>query len=286
MHLLPSLLLGCAVDAELLTVRVGGAERAYWLHVPADLPAGAPVVLAFHGGGSPSRHPGRGMPRFTDLSALADERGFVAVYPEAEEKNWNDGRGMTEADDLAYFDAVLAEVLADTGADPDRVFVTGISNGGFFSDRLACDRADVLAGAAIVAATEARGLPCAPARPIPVLFVPGTDDPLVPFEGGPVASDRGFCRSVADTVADWRVREGCAEAPVTTRWDDTVDDGTTVTEEVACPGTPSEVRLLTVEGGGHTWPGGSQYLPRFVVGRVSEEFDASRVIVDFFLERG
>lgn len=283
--MLPITLLTACTALDWHRLDVAGDARGYWMHVPADLPPGAPVVLLFHGGASPSPHPGRTMSRYSGLSELADERGFVAVYPEALDKNWNDGRGVADADDLAYFDAVVADVLGLTGADPDRVFTAGVSNGGFFSDRLACERADVLAGAAIVIATEAEGLACAPARPIPVLFVPGTEDPLVPWEGGRVAEDRGVCRSVPDTVADWRTRNGCDEPPAVTRWPDRVDDGTRVVEERSCAGAPAEVRLLTVEGGGHSLPGAPRYLPASLVGRVSQEFDGTEEIVRWFLDR-
>ncbi|MCA9489991.1 MAG: hypothetical protein KC621_08710 [Myxococcales bacterium] len=107
----------------------------------------------------------------------------------------------------------------------------------------------------------------------------------MPYEGGEVASDRGTALSAADTIEGWRTRQGCEEAPTTTDWPDAVDDGTTVHEERSCADTAEEVRLLEVRGGGHTWPGGSQYLPRFVIGRVSEELDASEEIVEWFLDR-
>ena len=284
--MLLSLLFACGADADLVELTVDGVGRSYYVHVPAALAPGAPVIFAFHGGGTHRDHQGRTMPRFTGFDAVADDRGFVVVYPNSLGGNWNDGRDMGTADDLAFFDAMRADVLDRTGADPDRMFSTGISNGGFFSDRLACERAEVLAGVAIVAATEAEGLACAPARPVPVMLVPGTDDPLVPYGGGGVdGGKRGFCRSADDTFADWLARNGCAEAVTETDWKDTRDDHTSVRERSGCRGRAEEVRMLTIEGGGHTWPGGRQYLPRFVVGRVSHELSATEEIADFFLDR-
>ncbi|MCB9689520.1 MAG: dienelactone hydrolase family protein [Alphaproteobacteria bacterium] len=278
-------LMACSVDAELVELDVDGVERSYYLHVPEGLPAGAPVILAFHGGGGKGDHTGRTMVRFTGLNELADERGFVAVYPSSLGGNWNDGRGVSSSDDLAYADALLDDVLARTGADPERVFTTGMSNGGFFSMALACQRADRLAGAAAVGSTQSADLACDPVRHLPVMLIAGTEDPLVPYGGGEVASDRGTALSAEATIEGWRERQGCAEEPATSDWPDAVDDGTSVHEERSCAGTPEEVRLLEVRGGGHTWPGGSQYLPRLIIGRVSEELDATDEIVGWFLDR-
>lgn len=277
------LLVACAVDADLVELEVGDEARSYWLHVPEGLAPGAPVVLAFHGGGGHGDHTGRTMPRFTGLNTLADERGFVVVYPNSLGGNWNDGRGMSDSHDLAYVDALLDDVLARTGADAERVITTGISNGAFFSMALACQRADRFAAAIAIAGAQSADLGCAPSRPVPVMLIVGTDDPLVPFEGGEVAKDRGTTLGAEETAAAWRAHDGCDEQPTANDWPDRVDDGTTVHEEVACAGTDREVRLLRIDGGGHTWPGRSQYLPRFLVGEVSEEFDASELLVDWAL---
>lgn len=276
--------LAACLPAERVQIEVDGVSRSYYLHVPEALPAGAPVVFAFHGG-SPlhSDDAGRSMVRFTGFAELADAEGFVAVFPNASDGNWNDGRGVTDTDDVGFVDAVLDDVLARTGADAERVYATGISNGGFFAQRLACDRADRFAAVATVAATFPTELTCAPSGPVRVLFVPGTEDPLVPHEGGEVAFDRGSCTSVTDAVVGWNARNGCTAAPVVERWPDAApDDGTTVEASTWCAGTAGEIRLLDVVGGGHTWPGGPQYLPASLVGTVSQEFDATEVIWAWF----
>ncbi len=279
MNTLLHVLLACTPGTDRQTLEVGGERRHYLIHVPEGLRGGAPVVLAFHGGNGNARQ----SPRTTNLNAFADERGFVAVYPDALDGNWNDGRGVGEAEDLAFVEALIDEVVAATGADPERVYATGISNGGFFSMALACQLADRIAGAGAVAATQAADLGCEPSRPVPVTVIAGTEDPLVPYEGGQVMEDRGLARAAQDTFDGWLGLNGCAEEPVRSDWSDHADDGTTVHEQRACAGTTAEVRLLEVRGGGHTWPGGSQYLPKFVIGRVSREFDATDLLVDGFL---
>lgn len=263
---------GCGAKRELVRLEVGGEARSYWVHRPEELAEPAPVMLMFHGGGGSADRKGRRVAGLVGFDEVADREGFVVVYPNAVDGNWNDERGPSEHDDVAYVDAVLASL--GTTVDPGRIHVAGISNGGFFAQRLACERSERFASVAAVAATFPAELVCDPAVPVPILFVPGTDDPVVPYAGGEISGHRGVVRSLDEAVAGWVSRNGCTGDPVRTDWPDTVDDGTTIHEARWCPGE-REVRVLEVEGGGHTWPGGRQYAPRFLIGTVSRELDAS-----------
>ena len=275
MGLVALALSGCAAKRELVPLEVGGESRSYWIHRPEGLAEPAPVMLMFHGGGGSADRKGKSVAGVVGFDDVADREGFVVVYPNAVDGNWNDTREPSEHDDVAYVDAVLASL--GTTVDPARIHVAGISNGGFFAQRLACERSERFASVAAVAATFPVGLACDPAVPVPILFVPGTDDPVVPYAGGEIPGGRGQVTSVDEAVAGWVSRNGCTDAPVRTDWPDTADDGTTVHEERWCAGE-GEVRLLAIEGGGHTWPGGRQYAPRFLIGRVSRELDASEEI--------
>src|SRR3970040_1470534 len=124
------------------TMRFGGLERTYLLHVPGGFPQGRPAGLVFvlHGGGGT----GRNMERMTRFSELADREGFIAVYPDAVERNWNDGRDapniraqQENVDDVGFIGALIALLTREFGIDPRRVHSTGISNGAFMSQRLA-----------------------------------------------------------------------------------------------------------------------------------------------------
>lgn len=259
---------------DLVRVEVGTETRSYYLHLPEGrATAGAPVLLAFHGGGGWSDHKGKRMHHLSGMDVVADRAGFVAVYPSAQNGDWTD-----DPADVAYVDAVLDDVLARTGGDPHRVYAVGFSNGGFFAQKLACTRADRFAAVASVAAALPADSACAPSRPTPVMLVAGIDDPVVPYAGGPILRNRGASLGVDATVEVWRAANGCTDAaPLRVAWADRTDDGTTVEETRWCTG-PSEVRVLAIGGGGHTWPGGPQFAPRAFVGRVSEEFDASASI--------
>ena len=122
---------------------------------------------------------------------------------------------------------------------------------------------------------------------MPVLIINGKEDPLERWEGGEIrlgGRTYGVVLSVADTVEFWVEKDRCTSSPVVTQLPDTDPaDGTTVWTEVygGCEGD-AEVVLYAIEGGGHTWPGGLQYLPEAIIGKTSREFNASEVIWQFF----
>jgi len=262
----------------------GGRRRTFLLHAPPGGPARRPLVLALHG----RLGDGRGMERLAGLARLADQEGFLLACPDGVGRSWADGRGATPADregidDVSFLAALIDDAVSRFGAEPARVYAVGMSNGGFMVQRLACERASKVAAVGVVVATMSAALPesCRPSRPVPVAFLLGTEDPLVPFRGG--KTPRGALLSADATLAWWAERDGCPAVPaVTTLPDRDPGDGTRVTLRVHGPcGAGAEVRAWVVEGGGHTWPGGIQYLPRALVGRTSRDLDASRELWEF-----
>jgi polyhydroxybutyrate depolymerase len=236
----------------------------------------------------------------TGFDAAADKAGFLAVYPAGLQHSWNDLRtgdtksNLAGVDDVAFVSALIDQLVAQDHADPARIYATGMSNGGMFTETLGCKLADKLAAIAPVSGTlpSEVGPACAPAKPIPVLEIHGTADPIVPFDGGHVAvtsASNGMrpgpatILSVAQTQQVWRDKDHCTAAPATKKLPDTAADGTAVTIDTSsgCANGTSVV-LYTVTNGGHTWPGGSQYLPVAAVGRVTKQFSATDVITDFF----
>ena len=276
-------------------ITVDGRLRTFRLYVPANLAETEPVPLLFvlHGGGGD----GASIERLTrsGFHTLADEHGFIVVYPEGVDHHWNDGRGLDDTasrehvDDVGYIAALIDHLDQTYGIDRTRVYATGISNGGFMSYRLACDLSEQITAIAAVAANMSDELAanCHPTRPVAILIITGTDDPLVPFEGGDVRvlrQTRGRVLSTADTADFWRQRNDCTEPPVIEQLPDRdPDDHTHVRFEAssAC-GTGRAVEVYVVAGGGHTWPGGVQYLHRWLIGRTSRDMDANQVIWAFF----
>lgn len=269
----------------------GGLERTYLYRVPTTLdPAKKPwpMVIALHG----RLGTGAGQETLSGLSSVADREGFIVVYPDGVDKSWADGRPGSPAqekgvDDVAFISALIDDFIAREGADPKRVFVTGMSNGGMMSYRLGCDLSGKVAAIAPVAGLMFAGLAdtCAPGRAVPVMMFAGTEDSLMPYAGGQVGSDTGGeVLSAAKTREKWATLDGCTDtATKTSEPDSAPDDGTTVTREAhtACA-AGSEVILYTIENGGHTWPGGDQYLGEMIIGKTNRDIDASDLIWEFF----
>ncbi len=272
------------------SIEVGGRTRTWHLHLPPPLDPERPrpLVVVLHGGGGN----GRGMRILTRrrFESLADREGFVVAYPDGWERNWNDTRvGAKDVDDLAFLSAMIDAVAAEIPIDPHRVYATGISNGGMMSLRLAYDLSARFAAVAAVTASMPENLMArpAPTQPVAVMLIDGTADRLVPWEGGRVGgrlADRGRVVSVDATVAFWVRHDGCRPKPdVADLADRDPDDGTRIRRETYGGGRGgSEVVLVCVTGGGHTWPGGVGYLPERVIGKTSRDVDACDVIWEFF----
>ena len=266
------------------TLRAGGMDRTYTVHVPPGNPVG--LVLNLHGGGGT----GIGQRGLTDFDAVADAHNLVVVYPDGYGKSWADGRGASPADrrridDVGFLVALAGKLQSDYKIEPGHVFATGMSNGGFMSNRLACDRADVFAAIAPVAGTLGVNVACNPSRPVSVWEAHGTADPLVPFNGGTVRGRGGVSRSIAanSMVNKWRSVDGC-QGDATAQVLPNVGDGTVVhrVDSAACAAS-AEVVFYQIDNGGHTWPGGRQYLPKAVIGPTSRALDGSEAIAQFFL---
>ena len=268
------------------SLKSGGDLRNYWLVRPEGLEKTkpAPLLMVLHG----SAGSGEDMMTVTQrgFERLADKEKFVVVYPDALERRLNDQGGTV--DDVGFLLAIVDKLVADGLVDKNRIYVAGISNGGMMAQRLACEQADRIAGIATVAG----GLPeplqatCKPARALPVLVIHGTEDPIVPWSGGAVAGfeDFGKVLSARETAKFWAANNRCGDGGVIAAEPDRdPKDGTRVKMEVfaSCP-VGAAVKLAAVEGGGHTWPGGYQYLPERFIGRTSQDVDANMLIWDFF----
>lgn len=264
-------------------VQSGGLRRDYVLALPSsyDDAQPTPLVIAFHGfGGS-----GNGFATFTGLEVSAEVVGFITAFPSGVNGEWAIGDGRTSADragvDDVRFVTTLVDHLADSLAiDRSRVYLTGFSQGGFLSLRVACELPGAIAGVAVVGATMigAQADRCAPGGPLPITFIHGTDDTLVPWDGR-ASTD---LLSVDASVAFWVGLDGCPTSPTTVMEPDTASDGTTVQRHTHAPCSGgSEVVLYEVAGGGHTWPSALQLLPSSL-GAVSRDIVARDVIMEFF----
>lgn len=272
-------------------LQVDGRERTYVLHVPASYNGTQPVplVLALHG----RLGDGEGQEKLTHMDVTSDKHGFLVVYPDGINRSWADGRAATPAekkgvDDVKFLSALIDQLAQQYKTDYSRIYATGMSNGGFMSGRLACELSDRIAAVAIVAASLSDNLAesCHPAEPVSVLILQGTNDPLVPFDGGPLGKngDRGQVLSHEMAIQKWVQLDGCKETKKAVQSADPSGSSATLDAPVihtACRGGV-EVADYVVVNGGHTWPGGKQYLPEAIIGKTARDVDASELIWQFF----
>lgn len=280
-----------ANETKTRTLNVDGTERHYILSTP-ELTSPRPAIFVLHGGGMSANS---GL-RTTGMEPLAARENLVAIYPNAFRREWNDGRVGRErnrgnADDVAFIRALVAALISEGIVDPRRIYVTGPSNGGMMTLRLLCEAPELFAAAAPIIASLPVDIAskCKPARPLPVLVMNGTADPLVPYKGGGVgfAGRRGNVISTDETMARLRRINGCSNASKTERLPDLdPDDGSTVTVSSwtnCSSGAP--VVLYRVDGGGHRIPhrnGGRMPMMDRLLGTENHDFDAPEAIWAFF----
>ena len=280
------------------TIISDGLLRTYRMHIPPNLPENSTpaLLLVLHGGGGT----GEGMERSLTLggfNTFSDEQDVLIVYPDGIEKNWNDGRTNVsdpaheqQIDDVGFFTLLIENLSEEFSVDPHRIFVTGISNGAMMSYRLAIELPEKIAAIAPVAGALPIDLDSfnMSNTPVSVCVLSGTQDPLVPWEGGLVGfprNPRGIVLSVQDSVMYWVEHNNCVNTPNNTLLpDNDPKDKTWVQQDSYSYGqNNTEVVLYTIYNGGHTWPDGLQYLPESLVGRTTHDINANNVIWDFFL---
>lgn len=275
------------------SIEVDGLTRHYRTYVPKGLPNGAPLVVVMHGSGEGPQQIRMGTGYA--FERLADQHGFAVVYPKSYASDWNDCSRIGDkevngvsADDARFLAAMVDKLVGELSVNPAHVFATGVSNGGSMAMRLALEQPGrYRAVAAVVANIPAlQNFQCKPAaQATSVMIMNGTEDSLVPYEGGeinllglfyqggPIISSRAS----AQYFVDWA---GLASAPQTSQ--KTVAEGVRVEQNRWSPaGAKTEVELVTIHGGGHGLPQPYARRPR-LLGPSPMEPDGSAMIWAFF----
>jgi len=263
-------------------ISVDGRDRSYTVYRPSGLSAARPVpmVVVLHGGfgtGSQAEKSYR-------WDSLANDKGFVAVYPDGYRRSWNAGGGCCgpayreNVDDLKFITAMIRAVSGVHNIDPKRVYLTGISNGAAMSYRYACEGTISISAIGSVSGTMPGG--CASPKPVSVMEIHGLKDQNIPFAGG--KGTKGV------TSIDWPTVQASLEAfrrlghckPA----DATVAGVVTTAVSNCTNGT--QIALITVADAGHQWPGAEPNRPvaRLLLGLdpPSTAIDATEVLWDFF----
>ena len=254
-------------------------KRRYLLYVPESYQPGepTPLMISVHGFASwPAQQQ-----NITQFNTLADKYGFIVVYPRGRgfPLRWQTGYYGDEDPlvDVIFIEDLINKLMGDYSIDPTRIYANGFSNGGGLANLLGCVLSDKIAAIGTVAGAYALSDDkCEPSRSVPLITFHGTDDPIVPFEGGTVTNLGYTLPSISNWVASWVRRDGCNVDPVVMKLFETVE----VKKYTGCE-EGIEVQFYKVIGGGHSWPGG-QKLPKFIVGFTTEEINASSLMWEFF----
>ncbi|MBV8758505.1 MAG: prolyl oligopeptidase family serine peptidase [Deltaproteobacteria bacterium] len=258
------------------TITSGGTSRIVYAHVPPNYDPTRPTALVFNFHGFTSDALQEAV--LSLMNDKADSEGFIVLYPvgTGAPLSWNAGAccgtaTASNVDDIQFVRDILAAASDKLCIDPARVYATGMSNGGFLSHRIGCELADRFAAIAPVAGVLGIDA-CTPSRPMPVMHFHGTQDSLVPYDG---SASLGF-PSVASTFAGWAQRDHCTGDPVETYRNGNASCST----YQHCDGG-ADVTLCTINGGGHTWPGGT---PVPSLGLTSTDIHATDAMWTFFAQ--
>lgn len=265
------------------SIVVKGQPRTFVRYTPNSvLVSGkkAPVVFALHGAkGTADR-----LQSYLGLNPVADREGFVVVYPQGENNRWNDGRvaavkadGQTsDAEDIAFLNGLADALIAQGVADPKRLYLMGVSNGGFMTLALACNPAARFAafGAVIASIPAGAQAACQPGRPVPVVMINGTDDEIIRFDGAPGKFGVSGNLPPLEAAKSFASLSGCTTEKEMGVPGPGPQDGTAVSLHAwgGCqPGGATE--FYAIKGGGHQPPSKSS---RPLVGAVLETYLGTR----------
>lgn len=278
-----------ALVGDDFTLDVDGVTRELRIHFPPNFSKSdkAPLIISMHGLTSNNKQ----MQLMTEMDKFTDPLGMITIYPlglliehpRKDQNNkivthWNSHSFLnSKVDDVAFISTLIDEAIDTYNVDPDRVYITGMSNGGFMTYNLMCNIPEKIAAAASVTGVLPYTMlkECKQDHNIPLLHIHGTKDEAVPFEGV-----KGEQPSVAESIGFFRKIYECDDTPTSTEMPDLdPTDGTTVTHIVYenCK-AGGAVESYTIHNGSHTWPGSK------IVNRTphSMDIDSSQIIVDFF----
>src|ERR1035438_1185165 len=190
------------------------------------------------------------------------------------------------ADDIAFFNQMLDHLGTKFSVDASRIYAAGLSEGGFMSLRLGCALGDRIAAIAAVGAAMPKTMICLPSRPVPLVMINGTSDPVVPYGGGTEHNMSLATVSVEDSAKAWGRIDRCEEKPEKSKLAAREKGGmeTKVDTYNGCQHN-SQVILYSVKGAGNTWPGGEQFEVEKTIGKTSQDLNANEVIWSFLVTR-
>ena len=260
------------------TMNHEGLEREYILYKPKNFSENAPLVMMLHGYSSNNNN----LLSYSKMNAIADQNGFMICYPQGaityltNQSHWNANLQMSDVNDIDFLSDLVIEIQKQFKVSKENVFVAGMSNGGFMSYTLGCERSDIFKAVASVTGTMS-GYDwenCSPEYKIPVMQISGTIDRTVPWDGTMnTAFGWGGAPHILDVMEFWSDLNACTKDELINFPDIDKSDNSTVSLTKKKGGSyNNEVWFYKIEGGGHDWPGAWG----------NKDIDASEEIWKFF----
>ncbi len=300
-------------------VNVGDLTRTYVVHLPKgyDPQQHYPVVILFHSVNQDADT----MAHLTRFNDLADQDSIIAVYPNALGGHWRFGVGephpyrygpyrrpwwgpgyppppppqrrrepegerKAPPNDVEFLNLMLDKLATKFSIDTRRIYAAGLGDGGFMALRAGCSVADRIAAVAAVGAAMPRTMVCVPSRAVPAALISGTDDPIVPYDGGEYKGAPFRVLSAEHSADAWAKLNRCSDKPKESKVPALQKGGkdTRLYTYEGCQ-NDAQVALYAVKGGGHTWPSGEQYMVEKQVGKTSNSINANETLWSFFVTR-
>lgn len=243
------------------TMNHEGLEREYILYKPKNFSENAPLVMMLHGYSSNNNN----LLSYSKMNAIADQNGFMICYPQGaityltNQSHWNANLQMSDINDIDFLSDLVIEIQKQYKVSKENVFVAGMSNGGFMSYTLGCERSDIFKAVASVTGTMS-GYDwenCSPEYKIPVMQISGTIDRTVPWDGTMnTAFGWGGAPHILEVMEFWSDLNACTKDELINFPDIDKSDNSTVSLTKKKGGSyNNEVWFYKIEGGGHDWPG-------------------------------
>jgi polyhydroxybutyrate depolymerase len=301
-------------------VQINEHTRTFVVHLPQgyDSQQHYPVAIMLHGRDQDAAE----MARLTHFNQFADQDGIIAVYPNAlngrragaagQPPNYRRGpygrrgpfgrgpgyppgqrndperrQGAARGpEDIPFLNRVIDKVATHYSVDTRRIYAIGLGEGGFMAMRMGCNMADRIAAFATVAAAMPKNLNCIPSRPTAVLLMNGTDDHIVNYGGGHYKDGMLELLSAENSAKEWARLNRCSEKPTESKLP-ALQKGGKDTKVYLFDGCRenAQVALYAIKDGGHTWPGGEQYMSEKEVGKTSNALNANETIWSFLVTR-
>jgi polyhydroxybutyrate depolymerase len=193
----------------------------------------------------------------------------------------DDDHKPAQADDLEFFNQMLDAMATKFSMDRARIYSAGLSEGGFMSLRMGCSMSDRVAAVAAVGAAMPKKMVCLPSRPVPVVTLNGTSDPVVPYGGGTEHNLELATLSAEDSAKDWARMDRCNEKPERSKLQSSKGGTETKVDTYTGCQQNAQVVAYSLKGAGNTWPGGLQYEAEKQIGKTSDDVNANELIWAF-----